>query len=136
MPREQPKEAKRMPKEYFSPQGVYQPIGWSHAIKAGNTIYLAGMIGCDEQRRVVEGGFEAQLIKTFENIQLALEAAGASLQDVVKMNIYFKNLDDVHQFREIRASYFKPPRPAATGVEVSRLVSDALVEIDVVAVVD
>ncbi len=125
-----------MAKEYFTPEGIYEPIGWSHACRAGNTIYLAGMIGCDEKNKLVEGGFEAQLIQTFENIRLALAAAGASLQDVVKINIYFTNLDDVHRFREIRAGYFKPPRPPATGVEVSRLVMDALVEIDVVAVVD
>jgi enamine deaminase RidA (YjgF/YER057c/UK114 family) len=79
-----------MKKEYISPKGVYEPIGWSHAVKAGNTIYLAGMIGRDEQGKLVEGGFEAQAVKAFENIKLTLEAAGASLKDVVKMTIYFK----------------------------------------------
>lgn len=125
-----------MIKEYISPKGVFEPIGWSHAVKTGNTIYLAGMIGWDEQRKVVEGGFEAQAVKALENIKLTLEAAGASLQDVVKMTVYFKNMEDVYQFREIRARYFSPPMPASTGVEVSRLLSEALVEIDVVAVVD
>lgn len=125
-----------MTKEYISPKGVFEPIGWSHAVKTGNTIYLAGMIGWDKQRKVVEGGFEAQAVKALENIKLTLEAAGASLQDVVKMTVYFQNMEDVYKFREIRARYFTPPMPASTGVEVSRLLSEALVEIDVVAVVD
>ena len=125
-----------MKKEYISPKGVFEPIGWSHAVKAGNTIYLAGMVGWDEQRKEVEGGFEAQAVKALENIKLTLEAAGASLQDVVKMTIYFKNMDDVYKFREIRARYFSPPMPASTGVEVSQLLPGVLVEIDAVAVVD
>jgi len=125
-----------MTKEYISPKGVFEPIGWSHAVKTGNTIYLAGMIGWDEQRKIAGGGFEAQAVKALENIKLTLEAAGASLQDVVKMTVYFKNMEDVYQFREIRARYFSPPMPASTGVEVSRLLPEALVEIDAVAVVD
>jgi 2-iminobutanoate/2-iminopropanoate deaminase len=93
------------------------------------------MIGRDEQGKLVEGGFEAQAVKAFENIKLTLEAAGASLKDVVKMTIYFKNMDDVYKFREIRARFFIPPMPASTGVEVSRLLPGVLVEIDAVAVV-
>jgi len=125
-----------MKKEYISPKGVFEPIGWSHAVKAGNTIYLAGMTGWDEQRKVVEGGFEAQAIKAFENIKLTLEAAGTSLKDVVKYTVYLTNMDDIGKFREIRARFFTPPMPAGTGVEVSRLLPGVLVEIDAVAVVD
>ncbi len=125
-----------MAKEYYSPEGVYEPIGWSHAVKAGNTIYVAGMLGCDENQKLVEGGFEAQTVKAFDNIGRVLAASGVSLRDVVKMNIYFKDLEDVRKFREIRARYFQPPMPVSTGVEVSRLVFDALVEIDVIAVKD
>ena len=125
-----------MKKEYISPREIFEPIGWSHAVKAGNTIYLAGMTGWDKQRKVVPGGFEAQVIKAFENITVILEAAGASLSDVVKYTVYLKNMDDIYKFREIRARYFTPPMPAGTGVEVSRLLPGVLVEIDVVAVVD
>jgi 2-iminobutanoate/2-iminopropanoate deaminase len=121
---------------YLSPQGIFEPIGWSHAVKAGNTIYLAGMTGWDEQRQVVAGGFEAQAVKALENIKLTLEAAGASLQDVVKYTVYLTNMDDIATFREVRARYFTPPMPAGTSVEVSRLLPGVLVEIDAVAVVD
>jgi len=123
-------------KEYISPRGVFEPIGWSHAVKVSNTIYLAGMIGWDEQRKLVEGGFEAQAVKTFENIKLTLEAAGASLKDVVKVTVYLKNMDDIAKYREIRSRFFTPPMPASTGVEVSKLLPGVLIEIEAVAVVD
>ena len=125
-----------MKKEYISPRGVFEPIGWSHAVKVSNTIYLAGMIGWDEQRKLVEGGFEAQAVKTFENIKLTLEAAGASLKDVVKVTVYLKNMDDIAKYREIRSRFFTPPMPASTGVEVSKLLPGVLIEIEAVAVVD
>jgi len=126
-----------MEKEGISPEGIFEPMGWSHAIRAGNTIYLAGMVGFDEHRNIVEGGFEAQTVKTFENLKLVLEAAGASLKDVVKLNIYVTDMDNIVKFREIRARYFSPPMPAATGVEVSKLIlPELLIEIEAIAVVD
>jgi 2-iminobutanoate/2-iminopropanoate deaminase len=125
-----------MKKEYLSPKGLFEPIGWSHAVKAGNTIYLAGMVGFDEQRNIVAGGFEGQTVKALENIKLVLEAAGASLKDVVKMTVYLTDMDNIIKFREIRARYFSPPMPASTAVEVSRLVlPELLVEIEAIAVV-
>jgi len=125
-----------MKKEYISPKGLFEPIGWSHAVKAGNTIYLAGMVGFDEQRNIVAGGFEGQTVKALENIKLVLEAAGASLKDVVKMTVYLTDMDNIIEFREIRARYFSPPMPASTGIEVSRLVlPELLVEIEAIAVV-
>jgi 2-iminobutanoate/2-iminopropanoate deaminase len=75
-------------------------------------------------------------VKVFINIKLTLEAAGASLQDVVKYTVYLTNMDDIATFREVRARYLTPPMPAGTGVEVSRLLPGVLVEIDAVAVVD
>lgn len=126
-----------MEKEYVSPEGIFEPIGWSHAVKVGNTIYVSGMVGFDENRKVVAGGFEAQTMKAFENIELALEAAGASLKDVVKINVYVTDMDNIGKFREIRARYFSPPMPASTGVEVSRLIlPELLVEIEAIAVID
>ena len=126
-----------MKKEGIAPKGLFEPMGWSQAIKAGNTIYLAGMVGLDENRKVVEGGFEAQAVKTFENLKLVLETAGASMEAVVKLNIYVTDMDNIVKFREIRARYFSPPMPAATGVEVSKLIlPELLIEIEAVAVVD
>ena len=126
-----------MKKEFItSVKGVHEPVGYSHAVKVGNTIYLAGKTGRDEQRKVVEGGFGAQAVKALENIKLTLEAAGASLKDVVKLTVYLRNIDDVSKLQEITARFFNPPMPANTLVEISRLFPEVLVEIDAVAVTD
>ena len=126
-----------MKREFIAPEGLFEPMGWSHAIKVDKTIYLAGMVGFDEQRNVVAGGFEAQTIKTFENIKLTLEAAGASLKDVVKLTVYVTDMDNIARFREIRGRYFSPPMPASTGVEVfSLILPELLVEIEAIAVVE
>ena len=126
-----------MKREFITPEGLFEPMGWSHAVKVDETIYLAGMVGFDEQRNIVTGGFEAQTIKTFENIKLVLKAAGASLKDVVTLTVYVTDMDNIARFREIRGRYFSPPMPASTGVEVSSLIlPEILVEIEAIAVVE
>jgi len=129
-----------MRKEYISPKGLFVPPGdpptYSHAVKVGNTIYVAGKTARDEHGNIVEGGFEAQTIKAFKNLRLTLEEAGASLNDIVKFTVYLTNMDDIDKFREIRSRFLTPPLPASTVVEVSGLIPRALVEIDAMAVVD
>ena len=125
-----------MKKEFISAKGVFETIHYSQAVKVGNTIYVSGKTARDEQGKIVSGSFEAQAIKTFENLKLTLEAAGASLKDVVKFTVYLKNIDDLDKFREIRERYFTPPLPASTAVEVSGLIPGAVVEIEAVAVID
>jgi 2-iminobutanoate/2-iminopropanoate deaminase len=119
-----------MPKDFISPKGIHEALGYSHVVKVGNTLYLSGKVGRDEQGKVVVG-FEAQAQKAFENIQVALEAAGASLKDIVKLTIYVTNIDDMPKFRDIRNRFLSPPFPASTAVEVARLATGVLVEIDV-----
>jgi 2-iminobutanoate/2-iminopropanoate deaminase len=126
-----------MKKEYIvQPPDVYPAIGYSHAIKVGNTIYVSGKTGRDLQRKVVPGGFEPQCTKAFENIKLTLKAAGASLKDVVSMIMFFRNIDDVAKFQQIVPKFFEPPLPTMTAVEISRLGPDVLIEIQAVAVKD
>jgi len=127
-----------MKKEFISPKGVHKPVRYSHAVKVGNTIYVAGQVGMDEEGRIVSGGFEAQAIRAFENMRLVLEAAGASLKDVVKLNGYFINYHrDFAKYHEIRSRFFSPPLPAATNVQVAGLaLPELLLEIEAVAVID
>lgn len=123
-----------MAKEFLTPKGVHQPRGYSHAVKVDNTVYVAGQVAWDEQRRVVPGGFEAQATQALENLKRVLEAAGASFRDVVKLNTYIKNLDDLPKYREIRERYFSAPFPASTTVQIVSLASpDLLIEIEAVA---
>ncbi|MBI2831149.1 MAG: RidA family protein [Chloroflexi bacterium] len=125
-----------MKKEFIQPKGLYVPETYSHAVKVGNTVYVAGTVGRDNQQKVVEGGFEAQAVKAFENIKIILEAAGASYKDIVKLNIYITNMDNIGKLREIRMRYFSRPLPATTAVEVSRLAPGVLLEMEAVAMID
>lgn len=126
-----------MKKEFISPNGVRKQLTYSQAVKVGNTIYIAGQVGMDEQG-VVEGGFEAQAVKAFENMKLVLEAAGASFKDVIKLNGYFTNyLRDRSKYHEIRRRFFSPPLPIATNVQVVSLaLPELLLEIEAVAVIE
>lgn len=126
-----------MRKEFISPTDVHQPRGYSHAVKAGNTIFVAGQVGWDEERRIAQDSFELQTVQAFENLKRVLEASGATLKDVVKINIYLKDLNDLPKFREIRERYFQPPYPASTLVQIVSLAfPELLIEIEAVALVD
>ena len=126
-----------MSKEFIKPSGVFEPRWYSHAVRAGNTIYVAGQVAYDKQKRLVPGGFEAQAVQALENLKQVLEQAGASLKDVVKMNTYMKDIKDLPQYREIRERYFPPPFPVHTTAQIVSLASpDLLIEIEAVAVID
>lgn len=127
-----------MKREFISPKGVHEPIRYSHAVKVGNIIYVSGQAGINEKGRIVEGGFEEQALQVFENLKCVLQAAGASLKDVVKINGYFTNyVRDFDKYHEIRSRFFKPPLPAATHVEIAGFAfPEMLLEIDAIAVLD
>ena len=125
-----------MKKEYIFTNMSFDTEHFSQGVKAGKTIYVSGKTARDEHGNMVSDDFEAQTVQSFENVKLTLEAAGASLSDVVKCTVYLKDINNLGKFREIRNRYFTPPRPASTAVEVSGLVPGAIVEIDAIAVVD
>ena len=108
----------------------------SQAIQVGDTIYAAGQVALDPEGNVVgKGDMKAQTRQCMENLKTVLQAAGASIGDVVKVTIYLTDMSRITEHREIRDQYFSDPPPAATGVEVKALASpDLLVEIDAVAV--
>jgi reactive intermediate/imine deaminase len=114
-----------------------QPIGsYSQAIKVGNTIYFSGQIGLDPKTGLlVDGGFEAQSRQAFKNLQAVALAAGASLDDVTKVNIYVINLDDFSILNSVMAEYVNTPYPARSTVQVAALPKGALVEIEATAIV-
>jgi enamine deaminase RidA (YjgF/YER057c/UK114 family) len=80
-----------MTKQIFSPATLPPPVGYSHIAKVnkGTLIYLAGQVSSDASSKIVgEGNFEAQAEQVFRNVKIAVEAAGATMADIVKMNIY------------------------------------------------
>uniref|UniRef100_A0A7C3AAT3 RidA family protein n=1 Tax=Thermorudis sp. TaxID=1969470 RepID=A0A7C3AAT3_9BACT len=112
-------------------------VGYSRAVRAGNLVFVSGTTATDDQGNVVgRGDPEAQARFILEKIERALEAAGASLSDVVRTRVYVTNADDWEAVGRAHAAYFGEIRPANTLVEVSRLVGpDYLVEIEADAVI-
>ncbi|NQS96918.1 MAG: RidA family protein [candidate division Zixibacteria bacterium] len=112
-----------------------QPIGpYSQAIRAGDFIFTAGQVPVDPAaNEVVEGGVQAQTRRSLENVKAVLEAAGASLSDVVKVTVFLKDMNDFAEMNEVYAEYFTDNKPARSAVQVARLPLDVMVEIEAVA---
>jgi enamine deaminase RidA (YjgF/YER057c/UK114 family) len=133
-----------MAKEIFSPATLPPPTGYSHVAKVnkGTLVYIAGQVSADASGKLVgEGDFEAQAERVFANVKLAVEAAGATIADIVKMNTYIvASVDpaDVPKMRAVRGRYFgSGTPPASTLVYVSRLAQPGwMIEVEVVAAID
>jgi len=108
---------------------------YSQAVRAGNTVYLSGQIGLDPANGQLVEGIEAQINRVFENLRAVAEAAGGSLADVVKLNVYLTDLAHFVRVNEIMAEYFAQPYPARAAVGVAALPRGALIEADAVLVV-
>lgn len=112
-----------------------QAIGtYSQAVRAGDTVYLSGQIGFDPASMQLVDGIENQIHRVFQNLQAVAEAAGGSLADVVKLNVFLTDLGNFAKVNEIMAQYFKEPYPARAAVGVASLPRGALVEADAVMV--
>lgn len=109
---------------------------YSQAIKVGNTVYLSGQIPLDPVSMQMVEGFEAQTIQVFENLKAVAEAAGGSLQNVVKLNIYLVDLGNFATLNEIMGRYFEAPYPARAAVGVAALPRDSMVEMEAVLYIE
>jgi reactive intermediate/imine deaminase len=125
-----------------NPGTVAAPIGsYSHAVRVetGDAVwlYLSGQLAFDAEGHLVgPGDLRAQTQQVFENLARVLEANGASFEHVVKIQTFFTTLDDLPASREVRSRYLPAEPPASTSVRVAALVvPEALIEVDVVAVV-
>ncbi|HEX8987082.1 MAG TPA: RidA family protein [Rhodocyclaceae bacterium] len=108
---------------------------YSQAVKAGNTIYMSGQIGLDPATMQMVEGIDAQIVRVFENLKAVAEAAGATLDDAVKFNIYLTDLANFAKVNEVMAKYVAQPYPARAAVGVKELPRGALVEAEAVLVV-
>ena len=103
---------------------------YSQAVRVDNTVYLSGQIGLDPINMTMVDGIEAQVNRVFQNLRAVADAAGGSLDDVVKINIYLTDLAHFGKVNEIMATYFHQPYPARAAVGVASLPRNALVEAD------
>lgn len=119
-------------------RGLSEPIShYSDAVLAGRTVYVSGQAAVDGQGKLVGAGdVVAQTRQVLENMKLALAAAGATLDDVVKVTVYLANCADRPKVNEVRKAYFGANRPASTLIGINEFaIEGMLVEIDAVAVV-
>lgn len=108
---------------------------YSQAIKHGETIYVSGQGPANPETREVEvEDIREQTAQTLENIEAILDAAGASLENVVKANVYVTDMSNYEAVNEVYSEYMSEPYPARCAVEVSALPIDIGVEIEVVAI--
>lgn len=108
---------------------------YSQAIRAGDTVWLSGQLGLDPASgQLVEGGFDAQAERMFENLAAVVEAAGGSLADVVKVNLYLTDLANFAKVNDLMSRHFEQPYPARAAVGVASLPRGALVEAEAVMV--
>lgn len=103
---------------------------YSQAVRVDHTVYLSGQIGLDPSSMEMVEGIDAQIHRVFQNLRAVATAAGGSLNDVVKLNIFLTDLGNFAKVNEIMATYFHQPYPARAAVGVSQLPRGALVEAD------
>lgn len=103
---------------------------YSQAVRVDHTVYLSGQIGLEPSTMQMVEGIDAQIHRVFQNLRAVATAAGGSMNDVVKLNIFLTDLGNFAKVNEIMATYFHQPYPARAAVGVSQLPRGALVEAD------
>lgn len=123
-----------MPREPISTERAPAAIGpYSQAVRARGSVYLSGQIPLDPATgQLVEGDIGVQTRRVFDNLKAVCEAAGASLDDVVRVGIYLMDLSDFAQVNAVMAEYFQAPYPARSTIQVSGLPRGARVEVDAI----
>ncbi|WP_175637965.1 2-iminobutanoate/2-iminopropanoate deaminase [Metabacillus schmidteae] len=108
---------------------------YSQGIIVNNLFYSSGQIPLTAEGDMITGDIEVQTHQVFKNLKAVLEEAGASLESVVKATVFLQDMNDFASFNGVYGQYFSTHKPARSCVEVARLPKDALVEIEVIALV-
>ena len=108
---------------------------YSQAVKIGDTVYLSGQIPLvPDTMELCQGDLRGQIARVFENLNAVAVAAGGSLADIVKLNVYLTDLDHFPLVNEVMADFFREPYPARAAVGVAQLPKGAAVEMDAVMI--
>ena len=120
-----------MKKIAINSENAPEAIGpYSQAIRKGNIVFLSGQIPLDPNTMKLVDGIEAQINQVFENLNQVIKAAGASFDDIAKLNIYLTDLSHFDLVNEIMKNYFSEPFPARAAIGVASLPKGSLVEAD------
>ena len=127
-----------MPRQAIATDRAPAAIGpYSQAVRRGNTVYLSGQIPLDPATgQLIEGDIAAHTRRVFANLRAVCDAAGGSLDDVVRVGIYLMDLDDFAAVNAVMAEHFTAPYPARSTIQVSGLPRGARVEIDAILAFD
>jgi enamine deaminase RidA (YjgF/YER057c/UK114 family) len=133
-------EEETMPKQQIISRQLANPSGhFSHATAIaarGTIVFISGMVAKRADGTIVGiGDVEVQTRQVCENLKAAVEEAGGTLDDVCRVDVYVRNMEHFDRIHKVRREYFKPPAPASTMVEVSKMTSpEYLIEINAIAV--
>lgn len=131
-----------MAKEQITTGRLREPVGHfsqATAVAAkGKLVFISGMTARRPDGSIAGvGDVEEQTRQVCENLKSAVEAAGGTLDDICRVDVYVRNMEHFDQIHKVRRQYFKPPLPASTMVEVTKMVSpDYLIEINAIAVLE
>ena len=127
-----------MPREPINTARAPAAIGpYSQAVRRGDTVYLSGQIPLDpDSGLLVEGDIDAQARRAFDNLKAVCEAAGGSLDDVVRLGLYLTDLGQFAAVNAVMADYFDAPYPARSTIGVASLPRGAEFEVDAIMVLD
>jgi len=122
-------------KEAIVSEKAPKPVGpYSQAIKIGNLVFVSGQGPVDPKTgKIVSGDVREQTKRTFENIEAILNAAGLTLEHIVKVSVFLKNINDFSRMNEVYATLFKREPPARTTVQANLPLEGMLIEVDVIA---
>ncbi len=123
--------------KYISTNKAPQAIGpYSQAIEAKPFLFTSGQIPLNEKGELVDGDIKLQTEQVFKNLIAILAERGLTLNDVVKVTVFLKDMNDFVQMNEVYANFFAEHKPARSTIEVARLPKDVLVEIEMIAYKD
>ena len=127
-----------MAHEILKLKSVHPTIGYSHAAKSGNTLYIAGQVAKDRDGNLVgKGDFEAQAHQAHENLKSIMEEAGGTLQNIVKLTTYLTHSSYIESYRSVRSNYFPEPCPPNTLLIIESLaLPDFMIEVEAIAELD
>lgn len=131
-------EAKKAPgdgKVVIVPEKAPKAVGpYSQGIAVGKIIYTSGQLPLNPATNTMPEGIKAQAKQSMDNVKAVVEAAGSSMEKVIKITIFVKDLNDFNTVNEVYGTYFTKDFPARSCVQVARLPKDALIEIEAIAV--